>query len=107
MKSLLVVFHSRTGGTRQMAEAALHGAAAEAGTATRLLAAEARRLADGAGNFLFVVRRRRPILLAATRAAAGRCGRGTSRHRNDLISVDLQVSDSGHVLKLHLGVLLC
>lgn len=27
MKTLLIVFHSLTGGTRQMAEAALHGAA--------------------------------------------------------------------------------
>ena len=31
MKSLLIVFHSRTGGSAQMARAAQHGAAAEAG----------------------------------------------------------------------------
>jgi multimeric flavodoxin WrbA len=37
MKTLLIVFHSRTGGTRQMAEAALRGAASEAGTHARLL----------------------------------------------------------------------
>ena len=37
MKTLLIVFHSRTGGTRQMAEAALRDAASEAGTHTRLL----------------------------------------------------------------------
>lgn len=37
MKSLLIVFHSRTGGTRQMAEAAFLGAAAEAGMHARLL----------------------------------------------------------------------
>ena len=37
MKTLLIVFHSRTGGTRQMAEAASRGAASEAGTRVRLL----------------------------------------------------------------------
>ena len=39
MKTLLIVFHSRTGGTRQMAEAALRGATAETGVSSRLLAA--------------------------------------------------------------------
>jgi multimeric flavodoxin WrbA len=39
MKTLLIVFHSRTGGTRQMAEAAFRGAASEAGTHVRLLRA--------------------------------------------------------------------
>ena len=39
-KTLLIVYHSMTGGTRQMAEAALSGAqAAQAGVATRLLQA--------------------------------------------------------------------
>src|SRR3954452_16606114 len=37
MKTLLIVFHSLTGGTRQMAEAAFRGAASEAGMHTRLL----------------------------------------------------------------------
>src|ERR1041384_3788400 len=37
MKTLLIVFHSLTGGTRQMAEAAYHGAASEAGMHARLL----------------------------------------------------------------------
>lgn len=37
MKTLLIVFHSLTGGTRQMAEAAFRGAASETGTHTRLL----------------------------------------------------------------------
>ena len=36
-KSLLIVYHSLTGGTRQMAEAARAGAAAESGCAVRLL----------------------------------------------------------------------
>ena len=37
MKTLLVVFHSMTNGTRQMAEALVAGATTETGTATRLL----------------------------------------------------------------------
>jgi multimeric flavodoxin WrbA len=40
MKTILIVFHSRTGGTRQMAEAAYRGAAAEAGIDTCLLHAD-------------------------------------------------------------------
>ena len=39
MKTLLIVYHSVTGGTRQMAEAAARGAAIEAGVAVRLLCA--------------------------------------------------------------------
>jgi multimeric flavodoxin WrbA len=39
MKTLLIVFHSLTGGTRQMAEAAAEGAAAEPEIAVRLLLA--------------------------------------------------------------------
>lgn len=41
MKTLLVVFHTRTGGSRQMAEAVVRGAAAEAEVETRLIGAEA------------------------------------------------------------------
>ncbi|HEY1931420.1 MAG TPA: NAD(P)H-dependent oxidoreductase [Acetobacteraceae bacterium] len=37
MKTLLIVFHSLTGGTRQMAEAALRGASAEPNVKVRLL----------------------------------------------------------------------
>jgi multimeric flavodoxin WrbA len=37
MKTLLIVFHSVTGGTRQMAEAAVQGAAAESEVETRLV----------------------------------------------------------------------
>ena len=37
MKTLLIVYHSMTGGTRQMAEAARAGAEAESGVAVRLL----------------------------------------------------------------------
>jgi len=39
MKTLLIVFHSLTGGTRQMAEAAAAGASAETEATVRLLAA--------------------------------------------------------------------
>lgn len=45
MKTLLIVFHSRTGGTRQMAEAALRGAETESGVRTRLVPAP-----DAAGD---------------------------------------------------------
>lgn len=37
MKTLLIVFHSLTGGTRQMAEAAARGAASESGVHVRVL----------------------------------------------------------------------
>jgi multimeric flavodoxin WrbA len=40
MPSLLIVYHSSTGGTRQMAAACADGAAAEPGVVTRLLRAE-------------------------------------------------------------------
>lgn len=41
MKTILVVYHSMTGGSEQMAHALIEGAATEAGTATRLLHASA------------------------------------------------------------------
>ena len=41
MKTLLIVYHSMTGGTRQMAEAAATGAASEPGVNVRLLQAAA------------------------------------------------------------------
>lgn len=55
MKTLLIVFHSRTGGTRQMAEAALRGATAESGVQTRLLPAPDACGADvlGADGYVF------------------------------------------------------
>jgi len=45
-KTLLIVYHSMTGGTRQMAEAAAHGAASEPTVRTRLLPAPAATAAD-------------------------------------------------------------
>ena len=46
MKTLLIVFHSQTGGTRAMAEAAARGAGAEADVTVRLLHAAAAGPAD-------------------------------------------------------------
>jgi multimeric flavodoxin WrbA len=46
MKTLLIVLHSMTGGTRQMAEAAARGAAAQADVRVRLLRAPAAGPAD-------------------------------------------------------------
>ncbi len=53
MRSLWIVYHSATGGTRQMAEAALEGARAEG--AVRLVHAAAAGAEDleGAGGYLF------------------------------------------------------
>jgi multimeric flavodoxin WrbA len=55
MKTLLVVFHSRTGGTRQMAEAAARGAANEPDITVRLLAASEAAGADvlAADGYIF------------------------------------------------------
>ena len=53
--ALLIVYHSLTGGTRQMAEAALAGAAAESGVTVRLLHAAQAQPADvlAAQGYLF------------------------------------------------------
>ncbi len=55
MKTLLIVFHSLTGGTEQMAQAATEGAAAEPGIRTRLLRARDAGPDDllGAEGFIF------------------------------------------------------
>src|SRR5689334_22611227 len=55
VKTLLMVFHSRTGGTRQMAEAAAVAAGGEAGVQVRLLQAEEAEAADvlGADGYIF------------------------------------------------------
>ena len=46
MKTLLVIYHSMTGGTEQMAQALVAGAAAENGVTTRLLRASAAQATD-------------------------------------------------------------
>jgi multimeric flavodoxin WrbA len=55
MKTLLIVYHSNTGGTRQMAEAAASGAGREAAVRTRLLPAPDAGPADvlAADGFVF------------------------------------------------------
>ena len=55
MKTLLIVYHSMTGGTRQMAEAAVRGAAVEPAVRTVLLRAQDAQPDDvlGADGFLF------------------------------------------------------
>lgn len=49
MQTLLIVYHSATGGTRQMADAALAGALGEEGVASRMLHAGV----DGGAGFAF------------------------------------------------------
>jgi multimeric flavodoxin WrbA len=55
MKTLLIVFHSLTGGTRQMAEAASRGASSDTGVAVRLLLAADAEPADvlAADGYIF------------------------------------------------------
>lgn len=55
MKSLLIVYHSLTSGTHQMAEAACRGAAAEASVRVRMVTAADGGAADllGADGYLF------------------------------------------------------
>jgi multimeric flavodoxin WrbA len=55
MKSLLIVYHTRTGGTEQMAKAAARGAAAESGVNVRLVTAAAAEADDvlGADGYIF------------------------------------------------------
>jgi multimeric flavodoxin WrbA len=55
MKTLLIVFHSMTGGTRQMAEAAARGATSEPGVRVRLLPAPDAEAADvlAADGYIF------------------------------------------------------
>jgi multimeric flavodoxin WrbA len=55
MKTLLIVYHSMTGGTQQMAQAAAAGAASEPGVSVSLLRAADANAADllNAGGFIF------------------------------------------------------
>jgi multimeric flavodoxin WrbA len=63
MRTLLIVFHSLTGGTRQMAEAAAQGAQAQSEVSVRLLPAVQAQPADvlGADGYIFAT----PEMLAA------------------------------------------
>jgi flavodoxin len=55
MKTLLIIFHSMTGGTRQMAEASAAGASGESDAVVRLLTASEAEAADvlAADGFIF------------------------------------------------------
>jgi multimeric flavodoxin WrbA len=55
VKTLLITYHTQTGGTRQMAEAAAGGAGAEAGVITRMQTAAATTPGDviGADGYIF------------------------------------------------------
>jgi multimeric flavodoxin WrbA len=63
MKTLLITYHSVSGGTRQMAEAAALGAATEPAVTTRILTAQQTHPADvlAAGGYIFAT----PETLAA------------------------------------------
>ena len=68
-KTLLIVFHSLTGGTRQMAQAAARGAKAQLDVSVRLLPAVDAQPADvlSADGYIFVA----PEMLAAVRPNEG------------------------------------
>ncbi len=74
-KTLLVLYHSRTGGARQMAEAAAQGAAAEAGVLSRLLAAEAATPAAllAAAGYIFAAPENLAALSGEMKACLDRC----------------------------------
>lgn len=69
MKTLLIVVHSRTGGTQQMAEAARAAAAAEPGVQTRLIAATAAQPEDvlAADGYIFATPENLAALAGATK----------------------------------------
>ena len=75
MKRLLIVWHSRTGAARAMAEAAARGAAGEAGVAPRLLAADAAGPEDllAADGYLFVGPENLAALSGEMKAFLDRC----------------------------------
>jgi len=75
MKTLLIVVHSRTGGSRQMAEAAHNAAAAETDVQTRLLAATAVQPGDvlGAEGYIFAAPENLAALAGEMKAFFDRC----------------------------------
>lgn len=72
---LLIVWHSRTGGSRQMAEAAAHAAEAEADTEVRLLVAERAGPDDllGADGYVFCAPENLATLSGAMKEFFDRC----------------------------------
>jgi NAD(P)H-dependent FMN reductase len=75
MKTLLIVVHSRTGGSRQMAEAAHRAASAEADVSTRLLLATATQPGDvlGADGYIFAAPENLAALAGEMKAFFDRC----------------------------------
>ena len=75
MKTLLIVWHSRTGGARQMAEAAAHAADAEPGVAVRLVAAPDAGPDDllGADGYLFACPENLASMSGAMKEVFDRC----------------------------------
>lgn len=75
MKTLLIVWHSRTGGARRIAQAAAEGAAEEAEVAARLVAADAAGPDDllGADGYLFAAPENLAGLSGAMKEFFDRC----------------------------------
>lgn len=75
MKRLLIVWHSRTGAARAMAEAAARAAAQEAGVETRLVAAEAAGPDDllAADGYIFAAPENLAALSGEMKAFFDRC----------------------------------
>lgn len=75
MKTLLIVWHSRTGASRQLAEAAREGAAAEADCAVRMLAADEAGPEDllAADGYLFAGPENLAALSGAMKEFLDRC----------------------------------
>ena len=75
MKTLLIVYHSLTGGTRQMAEAAATGAAMEPGVDVRLLQAAAAGSGDvlAADGYIFAAPEKLAALAGLMKNFFDRC----------------------------------
>jgi multimeric flavodoxin WrbA len=75
MKTLLIVWHSRTGAARQMAEAAMRGAQAEPGIAVRSLFADEAQPADllAADGYLFACPENLASMSGAMKEVFDRC----------------------------------
>jgi len=75
MKNLLIVYHSYTGGTQQMAEAAANAARGEKDTKTRLLRAEDCEPADmlGADGYIFATPENLAAIAGVMKAFFDRC----------------------------------
>lgn len=84
MKTLLIVYHSRTGGTRQMAEAAARAASGQEGVAVRLLGAADTGPDDvlAADGYLFAAPENLAALAGAMKDFFDRCYYPVLGHAN-------------------------